>query len=420
MMGEEAIAILPSAGLKQRNGDVDYRFRQDSDFWYLSGFLEPDSVLVLVPGREHGEALLFCRERDPERERWDGAFLGPEAAVEALGIDDAFPIDDIDDILPGLIEGRRRIFFSMGRDEHLDHQVVQWMNELARAAPGSGRRAPREIVTLDGFIHELRLIKSAAELRLIRQSCEIAGQAHRAVMQATTPGMAEYELEALFAYQCRRKDATLSYVPIVAGGDRGCVLHYTQNQARLADGDLLLIDAGAEVAGYASDITRTWPVNGRFSPAQQAVYEVVLAAQNAAFEAVAPGADWMAPHQAAVRVISQGLHDLGLLKGSLEQTLEQKRYQRYFMHKTGHWLGLDVHDVGDYRIDGLWRVLEAGMVLTVEPGIYIPRDDDQAPAGLRGIAVRIEDDVTVSAEGCELLSTGLPRTIEEIEQCLNA
>jgi Xaa-Pro aminopeptidase len=419
LMGDKAIAVLPAAPRRIRNGDVEYRYRQDSDFFYLTGFNEPDAVLVLVPGRAPAEVLLFCRERDLQREQWDGVMLGPEAAVERLGLDDAFPFEDMDDILPGLIEGCERIFFSMGRDEHLDHQIVQWMNELARHAPGRGRRAPQEIITLDSFIHELRLVKSAAELRLLATSCDIAAQAHCEVMHACRPGVYEYELEAVFAYHCRRRNADLSYLPIVAGGDRGCTLHYTDNQGRLANDDLLLIDAGAEYAGYASDITRTYPANGRFRGAQKALYELVLAAQQAAIAAVRPEVDWMAPHQAAVAVINQGLHDLGVLSGNVVENLERRAYERYFMHKTGHWLGLDVHDVGDYRIDGLWRALEPGMVLTVEPGVYFPPDDDRVPERLRGLAVRIEDDVVVTSSGSDCLSAAVPKSIEDVEACLN-
>ncbi|MEX0730514.1 MAG: Xaa-Pro aminopeptidase [Aquisalimonadaceae bacterium] len=414
MMGENTVAVLAAAPEQVRNRDVLYPYRQDSDFYYLTGFPEPESVLVLVPGREHGEYVLFCRERDPDREVWDGPRAGQEGACEHYGADDAFPIDDIDDILPGLLEGRRKVYSMVGQNAEMDQILFGWVNQI-RSRARQGARAPEEFVSLEHLLHEMRVIKSAAEIRLMRDAAQIAVAAHRRAMEVCRPGMREYEVEAEFAGIFRRQNGQHAYSPIVGGGRNGCILHYVENTAELNDGDLLLIDAGCELDCYASDITRTFPVNGRFSGEQRAVYEVVLAAQLAAIEEVRIGNHWNQPHEAAIRVLTQGLIDLGVLQGELDGLIETEAYRPFYMHRTGHWLGMDVHDVGDYKVDGQWRELEPGMVLTVEPGLYIAEGTPGVDARWCNIGVRIEDDVAVTRDGPDVISAGAPKTVDEIE-----
>lgn len=414
MAGEDAILILPAAPERVRSHDTFHPYRQDSDFWYLSGFPEPGAVLVLVPGRRHGESLLFCRERDREREAWDGPRLGPEGAVEGAGFDDAWPIDDLDDILPGLLEGRSRVYYHFGRDVEFDLKLIGWVNRV-RAQGRSGAQLPHEFLELGHLLHELRLFKSRDELRLLRRAAKITVEAHRAAMRAARPGAREYEIEAALQYVFRRNNAVPAYAPIVGAGPNACVLHYIANQGQAREGDLVLIDAGAEVAGYACDITRTFPVSGRYSLEQRALYEVVLAAQRAAMAEARPGRPWIAGHEAAVRVLTEGLLSLGLLKGTLRRNLSEGGYKRFYMHKTGHWLGLDVHDVGEYRVDGEYRELEPGMVFTIEPGLYIPPGSKGVPAKWQGIGIRIEDDVAITADGHEVLTAALPSAAEEVE-----
>ena len=414
MAGRDAIVIVPAAPERVRSNDSHYPYRQDSDFHYLSGFPEPDAVLALIPGREQGETILFCRERDAERERWDGARAGTEGAVAAYGFDDAFPIDDIDDILPGMIEGRSRVYYHFGRDPEFDLKLIGWVNRV-RAEVRRGAVPPHEFVALSHLLHDLRLYKSRAELRVMKKSARIAAAAHVRAMRSVRPGMNEHEVEAELLHEFRRHGAVASYEPIVGGGANACVLHYRANNAPLRDGALLLIDAGAEYECYASDITRTFPVDGKFSVEQRAIYDIVLAAQTAAIDEVRAGRSFDAYHEAAVRVITKGLIRLGLLEGSLERNLREHTYRTFYMHKTGHWLGLDVHDVGDYRIDGEFRLLEPGMVVTVEPGIYIAPDLRKVPARYRGIGIRIEDDVVVTRGDPEILTSGVPRDPDEIE-----
>jgi Xaa-Pro aminopeptidase len=408
------VAILPTAPVRVRNRDVYYPYRADSDFYYLTHFPEPEAVMVLVPGREHGEYILFCRERNPEKETWEGRRAGLEGAREIYGADDAFPIDDIDEILPGLLENRDKVFYSMGRDPEFDAHLMNWVNEV-RAKSRNGVHAPGEFVTLDHILHEMRLFKGPEEIRLMKRAAKISAQAHRRAMQACQPGMMEYEIEAELLHEFRKSGSPFpAYPPIVGGGANGCILHYTENNAELKPGDLLLIDAGAEIDGYAADVTRTFPVSGRYSGEQRAIYELVLAAQQAAIEQVRPGKHWNDPHENAVRVLTQGLKDLGLLNGAVDGHIENGDYKRFYMHRTGHWLGMDVHDVGDYKLDDTWRLLEPGMVLTVEPGLYIAAAQD-IPEGFRNIGVRIEDDVLVTRDGTEVLSRDAPKTVAEIE-----
>lgn len=417
MVGEDAIVVLPAAPPRTRSNDTHYGYRQDSDFWYLSGFPEPEAVLVLVPGRAHGQALLFCRDRDPAREAWDGARAGTDGAVAGYGFDDAYPIADIDDILPGLLEGRRRVFYHFGRDADFDLKMIGWVKRV-RAQVKQGAQAPHEFLELGHFLHEMRLFKSREELRLMRRAAQIAAQAHVIAMRTARPGMHEYEIEAAIIHHFRRHDAQLAYESIVGSGANACTLHYVANDALMADGDLLLIDAGAEYRNYASDITRTFPVNGRFSKEQRAIYQLVLDAQTAALAQARPGIAYDAGHHAAVATLSEGLLRLGLLKGTLDKVIADKAYERFYMHKTGHWLGLDVHDVGDYRLAGEFRQLEPGMVFTIEPGLYIAPGSKGVPAKWQGIGVRIEDDVLITRDGHEVLTDDVPRQIDEIEALL--
>ena len=414
MAGDDAIVIVAAAPPRLRNNDAHYAYRQDSDFHYLTGFGESEAVLALVPGRKPGETILFCRERDREREQWDGPRAGTEGAVSDFGMDDAFPIGDIDDILPGLIEGRTRVYYHFGRDTDFDLKLIGWVNRV-RAQIRYGAQPPHEFVALSHLLHDLRLFKSRGELRLMRKSAAIAAEAHVRAMRTTRAGMNEHEVEAELLHTFRRNGAVSSYEPIVGGGANACVLHYTANNAPLRDGDLLLIDAGAEYQCYASDISRTFPVNGRFSPAQRALYDIVLAAQHAAIDEVRPGRPFDAYHEAAVRVITEGLCALGLLAGDVEKNLREHSYRKFYMHKTGHWLGLDVHDVGDYRVHGAFRELEPGMVVTVEPGLYVAPDLKGVPAKYRGIGIRIEDDVVVTRGDPEVISAGVPKDPDEIE-----
>jgi Xaa-Pro aminopeptidase len=418
MMNDNSVAILPSAPTLIRNRDVEHGFRQDSDFMYLSGFNEPESVIVLIPNRKRGEYVLFCRDRDPMKETWDGRRYGPEGAIEHFGAAEAYPIEDLEDILPGLMEDRDCVYYTIGLNPEFDKHVMACVNNLRRQSR-RGARAPYEFVSLDYLLHDMRLYKSREELSLMRKAAKISVQAHINAMKICQPGLYEYELEAEFLCAFKRNGADWAYSSIVGGGENGCILHYTENNSSLKDKDLVLIDAGAEYQGYAADITRTFPVNGKYTVPQKEIYEVVLKAQEAAFAQVKPGNHWNDPHNAAVKALTKGMVEIGLLKGKPAQLIKDGSYMKYYMHRTGHWLGMDVHDVGDYKVDDNWRLLEPGMVLTVEPGLYIP-------AGIRGakrwwnIGVRIEDDLAVTKDGYELLTKGLPRTVDEIETLMAA
>ena len=413
IMGE-GVAIIPTAPIRNRNRDVFFPYRADSDFYYLTHFPEPDAVAVFVPGREHGEYILFCRNRDPEKEIWDGRRAGQEGACQIYGADDSFPIDDIDEILPGLLENRSKVFYSMGRDAEFDTRLINWVNEV-RAKARNGVSAPGEFVDLNHILHEMRLIKRPEEIKLMKRAAKISTQAHQRAMAAARPGVKEYELEAELLYEFKKGGSEFpAYPPIVGGGANTCILHYTENNGEIRDGDMVLIDAGAEFDAYAADITRSFPVNGKFSGEQKAVYEIVLAAQYAAIDHVGPGKHWNDAHDAAVKVLTQGLVDLGLLAGDVDNLIETGAYKRFYMHRTGHWLGMDVHDVGDYKIEGAWRELEPGMVMTVEPGLYIAAAKDIEPRWAN-IGVRIEDDVLVTNTGNEVLTLEAPKTVADIE-----
>ncbi|ODJ94410.1 Xaa-Pro aminopeptidase [Pseudomonas viridiflava] len=419
-MEPNSIAILPAAAVAIRNRDVEHVYRQDSDFQYLSGFPEPEAVVVLIPGREYGEYVLFCRERNAERELWEGLRAGQEGAIRDFGADDAFPISDIDDILPGLIEGRDRVYSAMGSNPEFDRHLMEWINVI-RSKAHLGAQPPNEFVALDHLLHDMRLYKSAAEIKVMRGAAQISARAHVRAIQACRAGLHEFSLEAELDYEFRKGGAKMpAYGSIVASGRNACILHYQQNDAALKDGDLVLIDAGCEIDCYASDITRTFPVSGTFSPEQKAIYELVLKSQYAAFEAIGPGKHWNQAHEATVQVITAGLVELGLLQGDVNQLIEDEAYKAFYMHRAGHWLGMDVHDVGEYKVGGEWRVLEVGMALTVEPGIYVSPDNLNVAKKWRGIGVRIEDDVVVTKKGCEVLSGDVPKTVAEIEALMAA
>ncbi|MBU1426107.1 MAG: aminopeptidase P N-terminal domain-containing protein [Gammaproteobacteria bacterium] len=414
---QHGIAVIPTAPEVVRNGDAQYDYRHDSHFHYLSGFAEPEAVLVLIAGKEL-RSILFCREKNAEREVWDGFRYGPEAAGKEFGFDAAFPIAQLDEKLVELMGNQPVLFYPMGTDAEWDARIIK-LREAVKEKARSGIRAPGEIRDVREHISEMRLLKDALEQDIMRRAAKISGAAHRRAMRFTRPGQFEYEVEAEYLHEfCRHGARHPAYTSIVAGGANACTLHYVGNNARLDDGELLLIDAGCELEGYASDITRTFPVNGKFSPAQKDVYEIVLAAQAAAIAAAKPGNLWNAPHDAALRILAQGFIDLRLCQGSVESVLETESYKQFYMHRTGHWLGMDVHDVGEYKIGEQWRPLQPGMVLTVEPGCYL-RPADNVPRELWNIGIRIEDDVLICANGNEVLSLDAPKTVNEIEETMH-
>ena len=421
-VGDDAALILPAASERIRNRDVHYPFRQDSDFSWLTGFPEPDALAVLAPGHKGGDLILFVRPRDPERELWDGRRAGTDGAVDHYGAAKAYPLDRADRQLPKLLANRSRVYCPFGADAAFDRRVMGWIGAV-RAQARKGVTAPTELVAASRVLHELRLRKSELELAIMRRAAQISADGHRLLMQTCRPGLGEQQLERVFIDACARHGGRFqAYTPIVGGGANACILHYVENSATLRDGDLVLIDAGCELDGYASDITRTFPVNGRFSPAQRDLYALVLDAQRAAIDAVEPGRRWSAPHKAAVEVLTTGLVKLGILEGTLDDVpklIKKEKYKPFYMHRTGHWLGMDVHDVGDYKQKGKWRRLEPGMVLTVEPGLYIA-PDAKAPKKYRGIGIRIEDDVLVTEHGHEVLSADAPKQIDEIEALMAA
>ncbi len=413
-IGDNDIVIVATSPIKSRNSDVEYQFRPDSDFHYLSGFAEPEAVLVISPSRTQGQYVVFCREKDRHREMWDGRRIGLEGAIEQYGADDAFPIEDLNDILPGMMEEKEKVFTTVGRYPEFDAQLLGWMNKI-KEDKRPGKHAPYEFVDLNHILHEQRLFKRPDEIALMRKAGKMSAAGHNRAMQVCRPGMYEYQVQAEMECEFRKAGSPYNAYPsIVAGGENACILHYTENQDMLKNGDLLLIDAGAEYGCYASDISRTFPVNGRFSPEQRALYDIVLTAQAAAFEVCSAGHGWNESHDAAVKVISQGLLDEGLLRGSLEQVLETQSYTQFYMHRTGHWLGMDVHDVGDYQVDEVWRELEPGMVFTVEPGIYVNPADD-VDERFHHIGIRIEDNVLVRREGYEVLTEAAVKKPDDIE-----
>ncbi|TPQ25741.1 Xaa-Pro aminopeptidase [Methylomonas sp. HW2-6] len=414
-IGKGNIAIIASAPHRTRNRDVHYPFRQDSDFYYLTGFNEAESMAVFIPGREQGEYILFCREFDEKKALWEGAHAGLEGATKHYEADDSFPIDDLDDILPGMLENKSKVFYPMGKDSDLDHKLMEWINNI-RKQSRSGITAPGELVSLEHILHEMRLFKSAEELKLMRRAAEVSAKAHVRAMRACKPGLYEYQIEAELMHEFVQDGLrAVAYPSIVAGGRNACVLHYTENNDKLNKGDLLLIDAGVECDHYAADITRTFPVSGKFSEPQRLLYQLVLDAQAAALAEIKPGNPWNKAHDASVETLTRGLVELGLLKGRVKKLIKDEKYKQFYMHRIGHWLGMDVHDVGDYKIKDEWRLLEPGMVLTVEPGLYVAADCETVDKQWRGIGIRIEDDVLVTKDGHEILTGGVPKSIDAIE-----
>ena len=417
-MGNNSIAILPSASAQVRSRDTDFQFRQHSDFHYLSAFPEPESVLVLLPGREQGEYIIFCREKDEKMETWHGRRYGQVGAIKHFACNDAFPIEDIDEILPGLMEGRERIYYEFGNQSEFDNRIMGWINSL-RAQVKNGAHPPGELIDLSHVLHDMRLFKSSAEIAVMRKVAELSGDAHMQAMKKCCVGMNELQIEAEIKYQFASKGARHeAYNSIVAGGDNACILHYVENNCELKDGEMLLIDAGGELHGYAADITRTFPINGKFSKEQRQAYDWVLKANKQAIKQVKPGNAWTAPHDTAVRILTKGLVEMDILKGKLDQLIDEKAYKPFYMHKTGHWIGLDVHDVGDYLIEKEPRILEQGMVLTVEPGLYFAPKTKGLDKKWWGIGIRIEDDVLVTNKGHEVLSKSAIKDAESIEKLM--
>lgn len=418
-IGPDGIAIVPAAREVIRNRDAHYRFRQDSDFWYLTGFLEPEAIAVIAPGRAEGAFLLFVRERNPEREIWDGRRAGPEGAVGDYGANQAFVIGEFERMLGPLLAGRGRVFYTLGEHPHWDAKITAAVREI-REVSRRGAAAPTEFVALETTLHEQRLIKTDAELALIRKACVVTADAHVRAMKSTRPGGWEWQVAAEVHHEFARNEMECGYTSIVGGGANACILHYIENDAQLHPGDLLLIDAGGEYRGYTADITRTFPVDGRYSEAQKQVYEVVLAAQLAAIDTLRAGNSVGAPHEAATRKLTEGLVALGLLQGDVDQLIAENQHRQFYMHGTGHWLGLDVHDVGRYKLDGVFRRFEPGMVMTVEPGLYIAPGTPGVDPRFHGIGIRIEDDVLVTDGDPEVLTRGVPKTIAEIEAVMQA
>ena len=413
MIGNDSIAIIKAKDICLRNGDADYKYRPDSNFYYLSGCHEAKALVIIVPNGEFGEDILLCREIDRNNIIWNGPMLGLSDAKSKLLFDNAYDIESIDRIIPKIMAGRDKVYFMLGMDTDFDKKIVEWTNAVEKEKWAKSQ-APHELVSLKPMLDDMRVYKSKDEIKCMQISANIAAGAHIKMMQVCKPGLYEYNLNAEFLHHVTNHNSQASYLPIVGGGENACILHYINNNHELKSGDLVLIDAGAECDYYASDITRTFPVNGQFSKEQKEIYNIVLAAHTAALKKAKPGNHWNEPHEAAVKVITQGLIDLGLLSGDLQSNLDEHNYAKYYMHKTGHWLGLDVHDCGDYSIDGLWVEFEKNMVLTIEPGIYISQDS-KAPDKYKGIGIRIEDDVLITKDGHKILSNNVPRTVDEIE-----
>ncbi len=413
---EDSAIIISSASVKSRISDTDYAYRQDSNFYYLSGYEEPESLLLIRPNHDKEKFVMFCRERDPLREQWDGFRTGQEGVIGEYGADAAHSINAIDQIMPSLLDGVKNIYFSMSAPCGVDLKISDWIENI-RKNTRAGAEPPQNLLSLDSILHEMRLIKEDHEMGLMRQAANITTEAHVRAMQAVTPGMFEYQLEAEYLYAFNKNGArSPAYNSIVGGGNNSCILHYVENNAELRDGDLVLVDAGCEYQYYASDVTRTFPVNGKFSPEQKEIYSIVLEAHKQSMEQAKPGNKWNLMHDKSVEVIVEGLLSIGLLKGTKEEIIERGDYSKFYMHRIGHWLGMDVHDVGSYKQDGDWRELEKGMVMTVEPGIYILDSIEGIDEKWKGIGVRIEDDIAITDSGFEILTPDVPRTIEEVEQ----
>ena len=413
---EDSAIIVSAASVKSRISDTEYSYRQDSNFYYLSGYEEPESLILIRPNQDKERFIIFCRDRDPLREQWDGFRTGQEGVIQDYGADAAYSINSIDEIMPKLLEGAKNIYFSMSAPCGVDAKISSWVEDI-RKNTRSGAEPPQNLLSLDSILHEMRLIKESDEMDLMKQAANITTEAHIRAMQSVRPGMYEYQLEAEYLYAFNKNGArSTAYNSIVGGGNNSCILHYVENNAELKDGDLVLVDAGCEYKYYASDVTRTFPVNGKFSPEQREIYSIVLEAHKQSMEQAKPGNKWNLMHEKSVEVIVEGLLSIGLLQGSRDEIIEKGEYSKFYMHRIGHWLGMDVHDVGSYKQDGDWRPLEEGMVMTVEPGIYILDSMEDVDDKWKGIGVRIEDDIAITDSGFEILTPDVPRTIEEVEQ----
>lgn len=417
-MGDDAIAVIATSKVAVRNRDADYKFRADSSFYYLTGFAEPEAVAVLQSSNEQPYTL-FCRERNREREIWDGLRAGTAGAVATYQADQALVIEELDKHIIAMLSGKKRVYVRLGQDAEFDARFSEWLRRVI-AQQRQGGQVPLEVVQLDQLLDEMRLIKDEHEVALMRRASQISAGAHVRAMQQVRPGMLEYALEAELLYVFAQNGCQTAYNSIVGGGENACILHYVENNKPLQDGDLVLIDAGAELDHYAADITRTFPVNGKFSPEQKALYELVLKAQLAAIDATRVGVHYKYPHEVAVKILTEGLVELGLLQGNVDELISSEAFRRFYMHGTGHWLGMDVHDVGNYKIEGEWRAYQPGMVVTVEPGLYVAPDDDTVEARWRGIGIRIEDDVLLTAEGNDVLTKDVPKSVAEIEALMGA
>jgi|TARA_B100001093_G_scaffold145956_1_gene138612 Xaa-Pro aminopeptidase len=413
---EDSAIIVSAASVKSRISDTEYSYRQDSNFYYLSGYEEPESLILIRPNQDKERFIIFCRDRDPLREQWDGFRTGQEGVIQDYGADAAYSINSIDEIMPKLLEGAKNIYFSMSAPCGVDAKISSWVEDI-RKNTRSGAEPPQNLLSLDSILHEMRLIKESDEMDLMKQAANITTEAHIRAMQSVRPGMYEYQLEAEYLYAFNKNGArSPAYNSIVGGGNNSCILHYVENNAELQDGDLVLVDAGCEYQYYASDVTRTFPVNGKFSPEQREIYSIVLEAHKQSMEQAKPGNKWNLMHDKSVEVIVEGLLSIGLLQGSKDEIIDKGEYSKFYMHRIGHWLGMDVHDVGSYKQDGDWRPLEEGMVMTVEPGIYILDSMEGVDDKWKGIGVRIEDDIAITDSGFEILTPDVPRTIEEVEQ----
>ena len=413
---EDSAIIVSAASVKSRISDTEYSYRQDSNFYYLSGYEEPESLILIRPNQDKERFVIFCRDRDPLREQWDGFRTGQEGVIQDYGADAAYSINSIDEIMPKLLEGAKNIYFSMSAPCGVDAKISSWVEDI-RKNTRSGAEPPQNLLSLDSILHEMRLIKESDEMDLMKKAANITTEAHIRAMQSVRPGMYEYQLEAEYLYAFNKNGArSPAYNSIVGGGNNSCILHYVENNAELKDGDLVLVDAGCEYQYYASDVTRTFPVNGKFSPEQREIYSIVLEAHKQSMEQAKPGNKWNLMHEKSVEVIVEGLLSIGLLQGSRDEIIDKGEYSKFYMHRIGHWLGMDVHDVGSYKQDGDWRPLEEGMVMTVEPGIYILDSMEGMDDKWKGIGVRIEDDIAITESGFEILTPDVPRTIEEVEQ----
>ena len=417
---DDSAIIVASSPVKSRISDTDYLYRQDSNFYYLSGYEEPESILLIRPYAKKDNFIIFCRDRDPLKEQWDGFRSGQKGAVKDFGANKSLSISSVDSLMPELLEGAKNIYYSMSSPCGLDKRINAWVDQI-RLNTRAGAEPPQNLLSLDSIIHEMRLLKSDEEIEVMKQAAEITTEAHIRAMKAVKPGMFEYQLEAEYLYAFNKNGARApAYNSIVGGGNNACILHYAENNSELKDGDVVLVDAGCEYKYYASDVTRTFPVNGSFTEEQKQIYSVVLEAHKQSMDQLQPGNKWNLAHEKSVEVIVEGLIDLGIIKSSKQEAIDTGEYSKYYMHRIGHWLGMDVHDVGSYKQDGDWRDLEPGMVMTIEPGIYILDSLEGVEDKWKGIGVRIEDDVLVTKEGFEVLTPDIPRSIEEVESTVQS